>query len=396
MSSSSPLYRIAWLHRYLLFLAGSIFVLITSGGVVTSHAAGMAVPDWPNSFGYNMFLLPISKWFESLDIIQEHTHRLIASFVGFVTIGLVIYVGLVVYKFKTDRRGWLMTLSVIALVAVIIQGVLGGLRVHLVDTRFGIFHGCLAQAFFSLICLMALFTSHWWVVTSRNIAARAASAGGAAAPALSSSAAAPLVPLWVSRSLLAITVCIFVQLTLGATMRHAHVGKEHLGLAVPDFPLAYGKVWPDTSDAALAIINERRDNSTDAVVFPITREQIWVHMSHRLMAVLITLAAAAYCVAALRARRMPAVLRRSALIWSTLVFVQFCLGAATIWSGKAADIATLHVACGTLLLMFGTVQIAIALRLQHLCRQPAAAAAPEKGAAPTGLAHHHHGTPRAA
>ncbi|HSI84388.1 MAG: heme A synthase [Candidatus Methylacidiphilales bacterium] len=357
--SSSPSHRLTGLHRYALFLALAAFILITSGGIVTSHNAGMAVPDWPNSFGYNMFLLPVSKWFSELGIIQEHTHRLIASYVGMFTIAFLVYI------YWKDGRGWMRMLGVLALAAVIIQGVLGGLRVLNVNTDFGVVHGCLAQAFFTLICLMALFTSPWWVNTSVEQARRGAP-----------------VPAYVPRFLVVLTAAIFLQLTLGATMRHAHIGKAHLGLAVPDFPLAYGQLWPDTSPAALEKINAPRDNEPEAI-FPITKSLIHIHMTHRIMAVLLVLGTGTYCVIMLSQPCLPGVLRRSALIWVTLVFLQFCLGAATIWTGKAADVATMHVAVGTLLMMSGAVQAAMAYRLMYLRNAVLPSGNPKDGTAKT-------------
>src|SRR4030088_3690322 len=77
------------LHWYAVATAASVLLLICSGGLVTSHEAGMAVPDWPNSFGYNMFLFPISRWVGG--VFFEHTHRLAASIVGFLTIGLFVF-----------------------------------------------------------------------------------------------------------------------------------------------------------------------------------------------------------------------------------------------------------------------------------------------------------------
>src|ERR1700751_6208991 len=75
-----------FLHWYAIFVAASILVLICSGGLATSHGAGMAVPDWPNSFGYSMFLFPVSRWVGG--VFFEHTHRLIASGVGLLTLVL--------------------------------------------------------------------------------------------------------------------------------------------------------------------------------------------------------------------------------------------------------------------------------------------------------------------
>ena len=129
-----------FLHWYAVFVAASVLVLICSGGLVTSQDAGMAVPDWPNSFGYNMFLFPISRWVGG--VFFEHTHRLIASGVGLLTVVLCVLTLIV------ENRVWVKWLAGIAVLAVIIQGILGGLRVTEHNAILGLFHGCLAQGFF--------------------------------------------------------------------------------------------------------------------------------------------------------------------------------------------------------------------------------------------------------
>src|SRR6476659_7666659 len=136
-----------WLNRFACLTAVITLVLVCIGGLVTSHGAGMAVPDWPTTFGYNMFFFPISKWVGG--IFYEHTHRLFASGVGFLTIILAVWLGL-----KEERR-WLRWLGLAALVAVILQGVLGGLRVVWMKDEIGIFHAALAQLYFALICAIA-------------------------------------------------------------------------------------------------------------------------------------------------------------------------------------------------------------------------------------------------
>src|SRR5260221_4203970 len=98
------------LHWFAVISTISVLGLICSGGLVTSHDAGMAVPDWPNSFGYNMFLFPISRWVGG--VFFEHTHRLIASLVGLLTIGLCIATWLI-----EDRR-WVKWLASVAVLAV--------------------------------------------------------------------------------------------------------------------------------------------------------------------------------------------------------------------------------------------------------------------------------------
>src|SRR4051812_13937049 len=139
------------------------------GGLVTSHGAGMSVPDWPNSYGYNMFLFPPSKWVGN--IWYEHVHRLYASFIGLLSIVLCAW------AWRTERRKSVRWLAVAVLGAVIFQGVLGGLRVVLVKLDLAIVHGCVAQAFFCLTALTALVTSRWWTDAPDLSAAKDALAG---------------------------------------------------------------------------------------------------------------------------------------------------------------------------------------------------------------------------
>ncbi|OGB91240.1 MAG: hypothetical protein A3H39_04715 [candidate division NC10 bacterium RIFCSPLOWO2_02_FULL_66_22] len=134
--------------------AGATFLLILAGGLVTNTGAGLAVPDWPTTFGYNMFLYPWSKMVGG--IFYEHSHRLIGSVVGLLTLTLTLVL------WAVETRRWLRWLGGAALLAVIIQGVLGGLRVILLQETLAIVHGALAQAFFGLTAALALFTSREW------------------------------------------------------------------------------------------------------------------------------------------------------------------------------------------------------------------------------------------
>ena len=143
-----------WPHRLAVITACATFPLLFIGGLVTSKGAGLAVPDWPTTFGYNMFLYPWSKMVGN--IFYEHSHRLVASAVGFLTIALALSLWL------QERRKWLRWLGVIALVLVVLQGVLGGLRVTLLEHSLAIVHASLAQAFFALTVSLALFTSPEW------------------------------------------------------------------------------------------------------------------------------------------------------------------------------------------------------------------------------------------
>jgi cytochrome c oxidase assembly protein subunit 15 len=155
--------RNVWPHRLALLTAGATLPLLFIGGLVTSKGAGLAVPDWPTTFGYNMLLYP---WSEMVgNIFYEHSHRLIASSVGILTIVLCAALWL------RETRSWVRWLGVGALGLVIVQGVVGGLRVVLLEQTLAILHACLAQAFFALAVALAVFTSGGWRETEQRISA---------------------------------------------------------------------------------------------------------------------------------------------------------------------------------------------------------------------------------
>src|SRR5437868_13340146 len=239
-----------WLNRFAWFTVAATLLLICSGGMVTSKNAGLAVPDWPTTFGYNMFLFPASKWVGG--ILFEHTHRLIASTVGFLTLVLAGWL------WRTESRRWVHLLGLTAVGAVILQGVLGGIRVTLLKDEIGIFHACLAQAFLGLLVVIALVTSQTW-----RQANSLASANAQKLRALA----------------LATTAIICIQLALGATMRH-----EHRDLSITDFPTAYGQWIPDTSSDAIAKINSLRDARG---LFDVTATQIWLQTAHPFGAIVV-------------------------------------------------------------------------------------------------------------
>ena len=143
-----------WPHRLAVVLVCATFPLLFIGGLVTSKGAGLAVPDWPTTFGYNMFLYPWSKMVGN--IFYEHSHRLVASAVGLLTVALTLAFWL------QERRHWLRRLGVAALLLVILQGVIGGLRVVLLEHTLAIVHAAFAQAFFALTVSLAIFTSAEW------------------------------------------------------------------------------------------------------------------------------------------------------------------------------------------------------------------------------------------
>jgi heme a synthase len=322
-----------WLNRFAWFTAVASLLLICSGGMVTSKGVGLAVPDWPTTFGYNMFLFPVSKWIGG--VLFEHTHRLIASTVGLLTIILAVWL------WRTEDRQSVKTLGLIAVAGVILQGILGGLRVTMLKDQIGIFHACLAQAFLGLIVLIAMVTTNFWRSLGVNLTG------------LTGQVSQPL--LWIKMMAIATTIAIYVQLALGATMRH-----QHKDLAILDFPTANGAWIPDTSATALAKINVWRDarSLSDVDAF-----QIWLQMAHRFLALLIGIAVLAFCVRVWKDAYAIAALRRLSILWGVLFLLQFTLGAWTIWSNKAADVATSHVALGAIMLSFGVIAWAICWRV---------------------------------
>jgi len=269
----------AWLNRFAWFTAIATLLLICSGGMVTSKGVGLAVPDWPTTFGYNMFLFPVSKWVGG--IFFEHTHRLIASTVGFLTIFLAVWV------WRGQDRQSLRNLSLIAVAGVVLQGILGGLRVTMLKNEIGIFHACLAQTFLGLIVVIALMTTNFWPALSNVV--------------VDLKKFAPLKTL-----ALATTIAIYVQLALGATMRH-----QHRDLAILDFPTANGAWIPETSPNMLAQLNSWRDahGYSDATAF-----QIWLQMAHRFLAVIISIALITVCFRIWKHARQIMPLRRLSIL----------------------------------------------------------------------------------
>src|SRR5215510_4716371 len=218
------------LHRFSKFLAGCTVLLILAGSLVTSHDAGLSVPDWPTSYGWNMFTFPPSMWVAN--IFYEHGHRLIASSVGFLTIIMAVWLWL-----KEPRR-WVKYLGVIALGTVIAQGLLGVLTVlFFLPAAISTAHASLAEIFFCLTVAIALFTSPGWSTTQIADDTR------------------------LRQLATTTTIVVYTQILIGATMRHTGAG-----LAIPDFPLMFGHVVPDHWDPRIA-----------------------VHFAHRLGALVVTL-----------------------------------------------------------------------------------------------------------
>jgi cytochrome c oxidase assembly protein subunit 15 len=281
-----------WLHLYARFLCGATLLLIAAGGMVTSTGSGLSVPDWPNSYGYFMFSFPLSSMVGG--IFYEHGHRLIASGVGLLTIGMTVWL------WRVETRRWMRRLGVIALVAVILQGLLGGITVlYFLPTVVSVSHAGLAEIFFCLTVCLALFTSPGW---------RTSGVMGTDATTVALGTALPLV--------------VYAQILVGATMRHTGAG-----LAIPDFPLVFGGIVP-----------------------PEWTFEITVHYLHRLGAGLTTLVIVATMGHLARHHRDRLDLLRPAGLLTVLVLIQVGLGGWTVLSGRAPVINTAHVATGAMVL----------------------------------------------
>lgn len=276
----------AWRHRWALLTAASTLALIFIGGLVTSTESGLSVPDWPLSYG--MLMPPMVG-----NVRFEHGHRMAAATVGLLTLILAVWTA------WTEPRGGVRALAWLALGTVITQGVIGGLTViHFLPPGLSVTHACLAQTFFCLVIALSYATSREWLAASPSVSDAAGLRGAA----------------------MLATGVVYLQLILGAVMRHIGAG-----LAITDFPLAFGRIVPPLESTGVA-----------------------VHFAHRVgaLAVLATVLRLA-----LRCRRSgePRFARLGAAAFG-LVLVQLGLGAATVLTSKAVLPATAHVAIGAAVL----------------------------------------------
>ena len=279
------------LHVYAVLVALSTAILIFAGGLVTSTGSGLSVPDWPTTYGWFMFTFPLEKMVGGIRF--EHTHRLIASTVGFLILVLAIWLRLV------EPQRWVRQLGYVALGAVITQGILGGITVlwYLPDP-ISIAHASLAQLVFCLTIAIALTTSAGWKRAYRR---------------------RPVQEDRILQRIATVTTClVYAQILVGATMRHTDAG-----LAIPDFPLAFGHLVPPAWDPKIA-----------------------VHFAHRVGALIVTLFVIATTGHVFFHHRSRPELWRPAALLLVLLAVQITLGALTVLSQKHYIINSLHVVTG--------------------------------------------------
>ena len=317
------------LHLFARWTAVATLVLIFIGGLVTSTQSGLSVPDWPNTYGRFMFAFPFADMVGG--ILFEHTHRLVASMVGMLTVVLAVWL------WRSDTRAWVVRLGLIAVIAVVLQGVLGGLTVlFLLPTPISVTHAALAQTFFLIILSIAYITSREYLSSG-------------AAPVQTDRAR--LARRWA----LAAVGFIYLQLLLGAVMRHTGAG-----LAFTDFPLMGGALWPSFSPESVNRVNWEH---WQAGLAEATSGQMIIHFLHRIMALGVTAAIIGMVVSIRRERAIGADLNWMGLVAVTLLAVQIALGAVTVLTLKQPVITTAHVANGAALLGWCTL---IFMRVQHV------------------------------
>jgi cytochrome c oxidase assembly protein subunit 15 len=274
-------------------LACGVVLLISAGALVKSKEAGLSVPDWPLSYGG----LNPPRWWEIENVRAEHGHRLIAGTIALATVALAVWIS------RREPRRWVRRLGWLAVAAVFTQALLGGITVLMfLPPAVSVSHAGLAQIFLCLTVTLALATSAAWQ--------REPALGGEGA------SSEPY------RLATTTTALIYVQILIGAVMRHIGAG-----LAIPDFPLVFGGLLPPRFDWPIA-----------------------VNYAHRLGAIVVAVLVLTTATRVLRRPGCPAGIRRPAAAMALLVLVQIGLGGAVILTGRAVLPNTIHVATGAALL----------------------------------------------
>jgi len=273
-------------------------VLLYAGGFTTTIGAGMVFPDWPLSNGS----LNPPGWTTDQAMMAEHGHRLLGATVGTLLIVLCVWMA------RAEGRVWLRRLSYVGLGLVIFQGLLGGLRVLLVNVDLAIVHGVTAQVFLCLLTAIAVAGGRWWFAVPARIddaAERARWRGLRQAGTL-------------------LCALLIVQLVLGALMRH-----KGAGLAIPYFPHAAptGSFLPTAWNWATGL-----------------------HYAHRVLAGVIAIYLVVWVVRVWRTPGVTPAVRKLCAAALVLLCVQVALGAEIIWSVRAPLQTTLHVLNGAVLL----------------------------------------------
>ena len=297
--------------KFLTFLTlGLIFL----GGLVKSTESGLSVPDWPTTYGHFMFAFPLDQMVGGIK--YEHTHRMLASIVGLLTLILCVWL------WRSSVAIWLKRLGLLAFLTVVAQGILGGLTVKFfLPTWLSMMHGILAQTFFLIVILIAYYLSQEYQSRKNDNEA--------------------IDGKWI-RFVIIFTVMVYIQLILGNWMRHTQSG-----LAIPDFPTMGGTLIPTMNHAMLDRINTWRfENGFE----PVTLGQVHIHFLHRFWALLILLKLLYINYLAYQKYLNKPLIMKTLFLLNLAVIIQIMLGVSTVLFKKEIIVTTLHVSTGALVL----------------------------------------------
>ncbi|HIA84162.1 MAG TPA: hypothetical protein EYO06_05280 [Candidatus Marinimicrobia bacterium] len=301
-----------WLRRLSKLTVFSTLFLIFAGALVKSHEVGLSVPDWPTTYGKQMFAYPISEMVGG--IFYEHGHRMVATIVGFFTMVQAIWLGF------SQEPQWLKKIGFFALGMVILQGLFGGITVlFFLPPPVSIIHGILAQTFFMTTIVLAYGLS-----IERSKRTEISGSSG------------------VKRGAVIMCGLVYVQLILGALMRHTASG-----MAIPDFPTMGGLWIPTFSETMIHNINS---TLFDLDIDPVSRGQVIIHFFHRLGAIIVTGSIGFF------GYKYGSFAKENKLVFAAMVSIigivilQFSLGAITVLSERSPYIASFHVVTGAALL----------------------------------------------
>jgi heme a synthase len=356
-----------WARRLGVLLTLATFLLIGTGGLVTSYNAGLAVPDWPGSFG-NWVFLPAQIWAD-LAVMLEHNHRLTGQVAGLICIATVIA--------TAHGFGWRSgpaLLAYVVLAAYIIQGVMGGLRVTEKSVGLAILHGVQGQVLFMLVVVLASCLGKW---------------PGRIKSALAEHTGKPVIGAAAYGLTIAFVFFMMLQLVLGATVRHTNSAS-----AIPDAPAVYGGFFPPTDEAVLAqkfyelgggewwiytkepaltmdVLDDDKtpellENTTRVAASPPSAGQVHTQYLHRVMAMVILPVIGMGMIHMLvKTYKIVPGIRGPVAAGSVLFVVQVLLGMSVIWSKESPHVASSHQAVGAALLGVATL---VLIRV-HLVRK---------------------------
>ncbi len=293
-----------WLFIFCIFSLCWITLLLYAGGFTTTTRAGMAFLDWPLSNGS----LNPENWTQQTDMLAEHSHRLLGQIIGILSLTLLYFIWL------KESRTWMRTLSRILVLVVILQGLFGGARVvfdelnlktdhNLIAQSFAVIHACGAMIVLGILVALTIGSSRVWIERKSGLTGS--------------------VPDSIKFWGIASTIAIFMQILIGAVMRHAEAG-----LAIAKFPLAQpGSVLPAYWNFDVSI-----------------------HFAHRVGAVFVTIVLLIFLSRLWANANTRKAFAAGVLIVLGLLFVQVWLGAQTIWTVRNEQVATIHHLAGAFLL----------------------------------------------